>query len=187
MNRRILTAAIPLAFLMLTPSAGSALAECFPPPEDFPRLPYAFVATVTDISDQVAEPVADASDFEWHMELDVVRSYRGVLPTRIEANGWEDGCGFTGIRVAEGDRLFIATDRLDLGDPRLILGELLVWREVREGHWEFYAEALHDGSLGYPQAAVRANTTGEILAFIRGLGPPDTSTAPADPAGETCP
>ena len=55
---------------------------------------------------------------------------------------------------------------------------MLIWRDVGGGRWAFSAEALQDGALTYPIAAVRADTTDEILAVLAGRRPPDTATAP---------
>ena len=141
---------------------------------------YAFTATVSEVSARVAESLPDAADFDWHIELDVGHTYRGTVPDRLVANGWEQGCDFTGIRVHEGDRLFVAAEKLDPRDPRLITSHLLVWRGIGGGRWEFYRDALHDG-VGYPSAALNADTTEEILASLGGTRPPNTSTAPLKP------
>lgn len=182
MTRRQFATATPFAALLLLALAGPVLAECFPPPPDFPRIRYAFTATVTEFSDSVAEDLPDMSGFDWHLEMSIDRTYRGDLPGRLEADGWEYGCGFTGVEVRVGERLFVAAEKVELSDPRLVLGEVLIWRGVGEGRWEFYADALQDGALGYPTAAVRADTTDEILGVLSDLRPPDTSTAPAKDA-----
>jgi hypothetical protein len=177
-SRRMMAIALLAAALVLAASAGSVSAECFPQPDPFPRMSYAFTATVTDVSARVAEAPPDSANFDWHIELDVEHTYRGRVPDRLDANGWDEGCDFTGIRVQEGDRLFVAAERVDPGDPRLITSTLLVWQSIGEGRWEFYRDALHDAGVGYPTAALRADTTDEILAALGGSRAPDTSTAP---------
>lgn len=119
--------AVPCALLWVIASAGSVSAECFPQPDDFPRPRFAFTATVSEVSDRVAPSLPGNADFDWHLALDVGREYRGAVPDRLEANGWDAGCDFTGVQVAEGDRLFIAAERLDPGGPRLITGKVLLW------------------------------------------------------------
>ena len=96
--------------------------------------------------------------FDWDLVLDVERDYLGDLPARLEASGWDYGCGFTGVEVVKGDRLFIATDEMDLSDPRLIGGEIYLWRDVGGGRWAFYGDALQDGRWGSrppPSAPIR--------------------------------
>lgn len=181
MSRRTLAIALPVATLLLVASAGSVSAECFPLQDDFPPPRYAFTATVADLSREPTQNLPGMAEFDWHLELDVDHTYRGEVPSRLGASGWDAGCDFTGIRVREGERLFIAARQVDPGDPRLVSGTILLWRDIGGGHWEFYADALHDGALGYPPAAIRADTIERILAVIRELRPPDTSTAPKDP------
>jgi hypothetical protein len=176
MRRRVLAISLPVATLLLAASAGSVSAECFPQPDPFPRMHYAFTATVTELSARVADALPETANFDWHVELDVDHNYRGHVPDRLEANGWDEGCDFTGVRVQDGDRLFVAAEQVDIGDPRLITRTVLLWRSIAGGRWEFYGAALPDGGLSYPTAAVRAHTTAEILAAIRGSRPPDTST-----------
>lgn len=178
MPRRTLKAAMPVAALVMLASVGPVSAECFPQPDPFPQMRYAFTATVRQFSDEVAVDPPKDSYFDWHLELDVNRTYRGDLPRRLEADGWDVGCDFTGVEVRAGERVFIAAEDVDLGDPRLVTGSILIWRDVGGGRWAFYAEALQDGALTYPIAAVRADTTDEILAVLAGRWPPDTATAP---------
>ena len=179
--RRVLAISLPVATLLLAASAGSVSAECFPQPDPFPRLHYAFTATVTEVSARVADALPDSADFDWHIELDVDHIYRGHLPDRLGANGWDEGCDFTGVRVQDGDRLFVAAELIDIGDPRLVTGRVLLWRGIEAGRWEFYRAALPDGGLGYPRAAVRADTTSEVLAVLDDSRPPETSTETLKP------
>lgn len=180
MSRRALAVALPGTLLLLLVSASAVSAECGIQPTHFPPQRFAFVATVSEVSDRVAPGLPDAANFDWHVTLDVERNYRESVPKHLEASGWDVGCNFTGVgnALAEGERLFIAAETLDVSDPRLILETVLIWRDIGGGRWEFYGDALQDGTLGYPIRAVRADTTDEILAAIRGLGTPDTSTDP---------
>lgn len=184
LTRRTLGIALPVATLLLAASAGSVSAECSQQPDPFPRMSYAFTAQVTEVSDRVAPGLPDMSAFDWHVELEVERSYRGEVPDRLEANGWEVGCSFTGIEVKTGERLFIAAESMDFNDPRLVSGSVLLWRGIGGGRWEFYADALQDGALTYPTAAVRADSTDEILAVLRDLPAPNTSVADPSPQRE---
>jgi hypothetical protein len=112
MNLRGLAMVLPGAVLWLVASAGVVHAECFPPPDDFPRPRFAFTATVQEVSNRVA-PAPDMADFDWHLVLDVEHRYRGSVPDQLVANGWDQGCDWTGVRVHEGDRLLVATQRVD--------------------------------------------------------------------------
>lgn len=179
MIRLRLSLGVLFALVSLLAFAGPVSAECFPQPHPFPPLSYAFTATVTEASDDVAEPLPSMAPFNQHLEMQVARVYRGSVPERVEANGWDVGCDFSGIQTRLGDRLFIATSALDPGDPRLILGHVLVWRSVGDGRWEAYTEALHDAALGYPRAALDADTVEEILRVVDGVRAPDTSTLEA--------
>jgi hypothetical protein len=175
--RRTLMAAMPIAALTMLALVDPVSAECSPQPVPFPQMRYAFTATVREFSHRVPEELPE-SYFDWHLELDVNKTYRGDLPHRLEANGWDVGCDFTGVEVRAGERVFIAAEDIDVGDPRLVTGSMLIWRDVGGGRWAFYADALQDGARTYPIAAVRADTTAEIIAVLAGRRPPDTASAP---------
>lgn len=160
--------------LLLLASVGPVSAECFPPPEQFPPMRYAFTATVVDYAYRSGSNTPERT---WQLDMEIERTYRGQLPVRLTASGWEAGCDFNGVEVRAGERLFIAAEDVEVSDPRLIRGRILIWREVGGGLWEFYADALHDGALGYPAAALRADTTEEILTLLGNLRAPDTATA----------
>ena len=174
MTQRTLIGSLSLAALLLTSSAGPVLAECSPHHEQFPPR-YAFTATVEDFAYRGQR---ETPEYAWHLTLQVGRIYRGRLPGVLKATGNEAGCGFNGIEVRTGERLFIAAEDVDTSDPSLIRGESLIWREVAAGRWEFYADALQDGALGYPATVVRADTIEEILGVVGVLRTPETATAP---------
>lgn len=178
--RRTVTGALTFGALLLLASVGPVSAECFPPPEQFPPMRYAFTATVVDYAYR-SEP--NTPERVWDLDMEIERKYRGQLPVRLKASGWEAGCDFNGVEVRAGERLFIAAEDVEVSDPRLISGRILIWREVGGGLWEFYADALQDGALGYPAAAVRADTTAEILALLGNLRAPDTATSAKTIAG----
>lgn len=172
MTRRTLTASLLFPLVLLLASAGPALAECTGSPT-FPAMRYAFIADVTQFAygNDRTSP-----DREWSVEMDVERTFRGSLPARLTATGIEVGCAFNGIEVRTGERLFIAAPDVDPNDPWLIRGEIFLWREVADGRWEFYADALQDGALGFPAAVVDADTIEEILAVVGVPRAPETAT-----------
>lgn len=186
MGRR-LSAAVALAALLLTTATPIALAECMGwPIRATERLDvgYAFTATVAEASADVDPPKPDNADFDWHVELAVERTYRGHVPDRLVFNGWDVGCHFLrGDRLRTGDRIFVATERLDLNwlptDP--LSGDVVVWKRTGDG-WVLYADALDYGSdeVFYPKAARSATTIAEMLQLVSASSVPDTSTLPAD-------
>ena len=187
MHRSRLTLAVAMAVLGLLLVAAPAAAECSVRPGPDEPTPYVFIATVVDVSDDVDPSLPDSAAFDYRIELDVNRLLAGKVPKRVHANGWDVGCGFSGVdKVNVGDRLLIATTSLDATDPRLVLGPVLLWHRVG-GHWDFYGEVLQDGEFGYPKAAIRASTTREILRYLETLGAPATSTVsrPAVPVGDS--
>lgn len=180
MTRRTLTASLSLAMLTALSSVQPVLAECSPQPEHFPPMRFAFTATVIDFAYGDARSTPDR---DWYLEMGVERTFRGVLPARLTATGVEVGCDFNGVDVRTGERLFIAAEDVDIGDPRLITGKAFIWRAVAPDRWEFYADALQDGVLGYPAAIVGARSTQEILAALGRLRAPETATATAPMVG----
>lgn len=174
MTRRTLIASLLIPLALLLASAGTALAECTRS-GDFPAMRFAFLAKVTEFTyrDDDTSP-----EREWFVSMQVHRQFRGHIDRdHVDATGIEVGCAFNGIEVREGERLFIAAPDVDTNDPFLIRGEIFIWREVADGRWEFYADALQDGALGFPAAVVRADTIEEILAVL-GLRAPETATTP---------
>ena len=173
MTRRTVIASLLLPLVLLLASVGPALAECGPQYTASTPMRYAFVAKVTHF----AYDNGPDHGREWSIEMSVERTLRGSLTTRLTATGIEVGCNFHGIEVAIGERVFIAAADVDTSDRALIRGGIFIWREVADGRWEFYADALQDGALGFPAAVVRANTIEEILAVV-GLRAPETATTP---------
>jgi hypothetical protein len=187
--RRRVPAAVVLAALLLTTAAPSAVAECM----DWPigtterlDVAYAFSAMVMEASRDVDPPKPDNADFDWHVELAIDRSYRGDVPERLVYNGWDVGCHeLRGDGLRTGDRIFVATERLDIshlpGDP--FDGDVVVWKRTGDG-WALHADALRYRSDEefYPKAARTATTTAEILRLVSAASVPDTSTlsAPAE-------
>jgi hypothetical protein len=193
MHRRSFAAMGLVAFATLG-LTSTASAECLNYPiaaGDHLNVGYAFVATVTEVSDAVDPPQADSAPYDWHVELDVERTYRGHVPDRLTFNGWDVGChNLRGDHLRAGDRIFIATERLDLRPSRVdpFWGDVVAWKGTR-GAWAFYATALdhaYDKAF-YPAAARSATTTADILALIHSDPAPDTSTeaSAAEPSKPT--
>ncbi len=174
--------AVALLLFAITP----VRAECWPPPpsrDDRIPVKVAFIATVAEVSRTVDPPMADSAPFDWHVELTVEKTYRGRVRDELRLNGWDVGCSFlrpAGLR--EGDRVFIALDRLDLVENPSLFGQILIWR--REGvAWSFAAEALQSGRdrAFWPAAARRATALSEIVALVERSPVPDTATTPQQP------
>jgi hypothetical protein len=154
---------------------------------------YAFQATVIEVSDDVDPPWTENSPFDWHVELDVTRTYRGDIPARLIFNGW-DGAAchrLLGPVLRVGERLFIVSDEFQVRDARVDPfwtgdADVIAWRRVGDG-WAFYAEALYDSGDPefYPATARNATTTAEILRLIA-LGLPNTATS-SDPSRQSPP
>lgn len=174
--------ALAIASTLLATTAPSASAECFnsAPDADEPlTIGYAFVATVTEASENV-DPIEEMAAFDWHVELSVERTYLGQVPDSIVYNGWEYGCHeLRGEGLHTGDRIFVATENLNIGylprDP--FGGDVVAWRS-HAGGWRFYEDAVLSGANegSYPQAARDATTQAEILAIVASAAQPDTST-----------
>lgn len=188
LKRRSLVA-LAVACLLLATLVPIASAECTGwPIRATERLDvgYAFAATVTEVSGDV-DPTPDMSDFDWHVELAIDRTYLGKVPDSIVYNGWDVGChDLRGDHLQIGDRILVATEHLNLdylpGDP--FEGDLIAWRAADDG-WLFYADALLYASdpAFYPKAARTATTTADVLRLLTAAGMPDTSTLspPDDP------
>lgn len=186
-RRRLLSSggcAVALLLVFVTP----VLAECWPPPPSrAERIPVAvaFMATVAEVSRTGDPPMADSAPFDWHVELTLEKTYRGRVPDELRLNGWDVGCSFlrpAGLR--EGDRVFIALDRLNLVENPSLFGQILIWR--REGDaWSFAADALQSGRdrAFWPVAARRATSLSEIVALVERSPLPDTATTPQQPDG----
>jgi hypothetical protein len=182
MHRQLL-AAMVLAAVTTIGLTSTASAECLDYPiaaGDHLDVGYAFVATVTEASDAVDPPQADSAPYDWHVELAVERTYRGYVPDQLTFNGWDVGChNLRGEHLRAGDRIFIATERLELRSSRVdpFWGDVVAWKDAGGG-WAFYTSALdhaYDKAF-YPRAARSATTTADILALIRSDPAPDTST-----------
>jgi hypothetical protein len=186
MRVRSLTAALVLAAGTLAWAVPAVLAEC--PPRDGPAdrhldVGYAFTATVTELSSQVDPPREGNADFDWHVVLDVDRTYRGEVPAEIVFNGWTAQCwfGVRGDQLHLGERVFVAGQRLRLErfptDP--FSGDLALWTWTGQ-RWKYARDVLtYDRTtrLDPDSRMVRAaSTTTAILALIRSDAP-DTSTA----------
>lgn len=186
-HRRIISSggcAVALLLVVITP----VLAECWPPPPSRDeRIPVevAFIATVAEVSRAVDPPMAGSAPFDWHVGLTLEKTYRGRVPDELRLNGWGVGCSFlrpAGLR--EGDRVFIALDRLNLVENPSLFGQILIWR--REGDaWSFAADALQSGRdrAFWPAAARRATSLSEIVALVERSPLPDTATTPQQPDG----
>jgi hypothetical protein len=184
--RRLLFAAVAFASLLYAIVVPTAFAECMNwPIRATERLDagHAFIATVTEASRDVDPPKPDNSDFDWHVELTVERTYRGDVPDRIVYNGWDVGCHeLRGDGLRTGDRIFVAAEGLHMEylpvDP--FEGHVIVWRQTGDG-WALDEDALSYGSDAefYPEAARSATTTADILRLISDPPAPDTSISSA--------
>jgi len=188
--RRRLAISSLFATILLGPAAPVAFAECMNvplPPTERPRIAFAFTVTVTDIVETPYRPNDTNEDLSrYRVTGDVGRRYRGRVPDPLDLKGINFGCSFFKIGgLAEGDRLFVASERFETGGDETWFENVLVWRRVGE-RWVFYEEVLQGGADPeyYPEAARSASTTADILTVI---GLPDTSTrlpgpGPAEPA-----
>jgi hypothetical protein len=177
---------VALASAALTWQPPVVSAECMGPgpigADEIPQVAHAFIANVTEASDDV-DPVDDMASYDWHAELSTERTFVGSNPPSLVFNGWDSSChDFRGESLRTGDRIFVATEGLNAelqpGIP--FIGDILVWR-WEEGSWAFYADAMsgaeYDGY--YPKAARTATTISEILTIVAAGSLPETSTADA--------
>lgn len=198
MQIRSLSATLSLVGLALMWTVPSVMAECSPgdtPPDRHLDVGYAFTATVVEVSSDVDPPRPDGAPFNWHVVLQVDRSYRGDVPVEIVFNGWTAQCwfGVRGDQLQVGERLFVAGQRLRLErfptDP--FAGDLALWTWTGE-RWRYARDVLtYDGPLtplDPDSRAVRAaSTTGEILALIRADAPDTSITSRDEPHPATPP
>jgi hypothetical protein len=173
---------------MLPAVAPSAFAEC--PnfgidPIDRVDVGAAFLATVTEVSDEV-DPNPDGSAWDVHLNLSVDAVYYGHVPKALEFNdrvGW--GCAeFRADLLEVGDRIIVAAEELALTylPAAPFEGHIVVWKKAGP-RWAFYKEAMAFGSIDafYPGAPREARTKAEILKVIASWTLPETSTALAPP------
>jgi hypothetical protein len=184
-HRRLLTAVLVAGTLSVA-SASPALAECMTWPDratDRLHVGYAFTATVVDVSKDEDPEQGGSALYFWHVTVEVGDVYRGRVPDRLVLEGNDWGCSFIYVqRLAEGDRIFIASERLRPGvTDETDFGNVLVWKRTGD-RWVFDEDALQEGSDPefYPRAARTARTTADILRLISGAAMPDTSTASVD-------
>jgi hypothetical protein len=181
MSRRVsvaLGAALALSFVL----APVVLAECMFPPlaaTEQPHIGFAFEATVERIERSEAFESGSGLD-RYRVELDIGRVHRGRIERPLVLKGADWDCGYLHVPwLAEGDRLFIAAERLDAIDGLTWFGDVLAWRRVGDG-WRFYEDVLVNGSdpAYYLPAARTATTTAEIVRIVERSPLPDTATAP---------
>jgi hypothetical protein len=186
-------ASISLALFLLTFTVAPVFAECFPPPPAGSPIdrPYAFTATVRDITTEVDQQSIDLGEgpgVRWRTTLDVTHAHRGSIPEEMVLSGTTSEAGngggctyFLGDRVTTGETLFIALDKqVDLRTNSALFGNLLLWRQGNDG-WEFHEAALQGGAVPgtYPAEARDAHTTAQVLAAIGSLAPDTATAAPA--------
>jgi hypothetical protein len=192
MRRRLLAslAAVALVSLWIGVAPPAVVAECFPRPPAGSPIPiaYAFTATVVDLSTEVDQEAKDAGEGDglvWHMELQVDDVHRGSVPARLSLTGytlWHRSCSdFLGEQTHVGERLFVAIDdQVKLESNPSLFGQLLLWHRVND-RWSFNRGALKDepeGPASYPNAALEAHTTQQILAAIESVAAPNTAIEP---------
>lgn len=180
--RRRISVTFAGTIVLLAAFAPTAFAECMNWPLEAtkqPRIAFAFVATVTDIErHEMFE--AGSGEFRYRITLETVRVYRGRIRESVELTGTNSGCSFLDKSgLAEGERLFIASERLRPDAHETDLGNVLAWKRTGS-QWMFYEDALRDGSdeTYYARAARAATTTAEIVQLVSGAPMPDTATAP---------
>ena len=183
--------AVAFAAVALLFGAEEARAECFGgPPLADSRLEvgYAFIATVEEASSKVTERATGYRKFDWHVELDVTRQFRGALPDRLGYNGFKNGCTiFDGDQLKAGDRIFVFARVYEPGPSNMDPfthpeSSVVAWKRVGD-EWRFFAKALPGASSPdlFPPATRDATTRAEILALLATAKMPDTSTAePSD-------
>ena len=143
-----------------------------------PHVAFAFTATVTDIERREMFEVG-SGQYHYRITLDIGRVYRGRIQATVELTGTNSGCSFLyKSGLAEGERLFIASERLRPDAHETDLGNVLAWKHTGT-RWTFYEDALAEGSdeTYYPSAARAATTTAEIVQLVSAAPMPDTGTA----------
>ena len=189
-------ASVALASMWIGVAPRAVMAECFPRPQAGSPIPiaYAFAATVVDLSTEVDQESKDAGEGDglvWHMEMQVDDVYRGSVPARLSLTGHtlsHASCSyFLGDQTRVGEKLFVAIDdQVSLESNTSLFGELLLWHRV-DDQWSFHKDALKDepeNPASYPNAALDAHTTQQILAAIASVAAPNTAIEP-DAASET--
>jgi hypothetical protein len=179
--RRRISGTIAGTIVLLAAFAPTTLAECMDWPleaTERPRVAFAFIATVTDIErHEMFE--AGSGHFRYRITLETERVYRGRVQDKVELTGTDSGCSFLyRSGLAEGERLFIASERLSPDAHETDLGNVLAWKRTGS-RWVFYEDALRDGSddTYYPRAARTATTTADIARLVSAASMPDTATA----------
>jgi hypothetical protein len=184
------------AWLLVPLVTSSVSAECANlaiDPIDHVRVGVAFLATVTEVSDDVASKPDGGSPWDVHVEMSVEEVFRGQVPGSLAFNAYELGCGeFQTDRLEVGNRIIIAAEDVPLsylpGAP--FEGHIVVWKKADAG-WAFFEEVLAFGSNPdfYAGAAREARTREDILRVISLWSLPETSTesdvpvpSPSDPA-----
>lgn len=178
-------AALLLAFAVATPvSAECVTAVCgdeAPRADEALTFGVAFVARIVEVSTHVDEAPPGADAFDFHVGLEVTRTFRGNAPDLVEWNGYKPGSEtLIAQRLRVGDTVFVAAETFDLpanhSDP--FGGDVVVWRKTDQG-WSFARRLLtySNSEVYYPAAARAADSLEEILAVVRAARPPDTSTA----------
>lgn len=146
--RRRISVTFAGTIVLLAAFAPTAFAECMNWPLEAtkqPRIAFAFVATVTDIErHEMFE--AGSGEFRYRITLETERVYRGRIRESVELTGTNSGCSFLDKSgLAEGERLFIASERLRPDAHETDLGNVLAWKRTGS-QWMFYEDALRDGS-----------------------------------------
>lgn len=193
--RRRLSTAIVGSIVLLIAFVPATFAECMNWPLEAsarPRVAFAFVATVTDV-ERLEMFEAGSGEFRYWVTLQTERVYRGRVQDKLELTGTNAGCSFLyPSALAEGERLFIASERLRPGGAyETDVGNVLAWKRTGS-RWTFYEDALRDGSneTYYPRAARSARTTADIVRLVSAAPMPDTATDPQvreRPRGEAVP
>ena len=186
MNRRRLLTGILCASILVVTFASPVLAECMTWPDratDRLHVGYAFTGTVVGVLKDEDLEQGGSPLYFWHITVDVEDVYRGKVPDRLVLEGNDWGCSFLYVAtLAEGDRVFIASERLRTGlTDETDFGNVLAWKRI-DGRWVFHERGLQEGSDSdyYPGAARTARTTRDIVRLISDSALPDTSTVPLD-------
>jgi hypothetical protein len=134
-----------------------------------------FVATIGDITRRQGKYRRRAVTFN------VEHVYHGNPPHTVVVLDVGGDCGeLRPDQLHSGLRVIVTANRLQTS-PISSFDHVLIWRQVAQGHWRFYQDALAFGYWGsyYPVAAREARTIEAILSVSDPSAMPDTAAVSA--------